>query len=112
MQAFKAINLAVRFLLELSTLAALAYVGIQVGSGLASKVALGIGAPLLAAVLWGSFGSPKAPKKATGVGRFVFEVIIFGSAVAGLALVGHSALAAIFGIAVVVNDALLYIWKQ
>ncbi len=53
-------NLALRFLLELCLLAALANWGFQAGSGWLAKIGLGLGAPLLAAVIWGIFISPKA----------------------------------------------------
>ena len=59
-QAFRA-NLTVAFLLELCALAALGYWGLRTASGPATKAALGIGAPLLAAVLWGLFAAP-APR--------------------------------------------------
>jgi hypothetical protein len=53
-------TLAVRFLCELSMLAALAFWGFQVGDGVGAWM-LGIGAPLLAAAVWGAFVAPKAP---------------------------------------------------
>jgi hypothetical protein len=60
-QAFHWANLTVAFLLELCALAALGYWGFRTASGPAAKAALGIGAPLLAAVLWGLFAAPRAP---------------------------------------------------
>ncbi|HKO84627.1 MAG TPA: YrdB family protein [Actinomycetota bacterium] len=57
-QAFHWANLTVAFLLELCALAALGYWGFRTASGPAAKAALGIGAPLLAAVLWGLFAAP------------------------------------------------------
>ncbi len=45
-------NLALRFVLELAALAALAYWGFHTGHSLLGDVALGVGAPLLAAVIW------------------------------------------------------------
>ena len=59
-------NLVLRFLLELSALAATAYWGFSTTSGVTQWV-LGLGAPALVAVVWGLFVSPKAkvePKKA------------------------------------------------
>ena len=60
-QAFHWANLTVAFLLELCALAALGYWGLRTASGPATKAALGIGAPLLAAVLWRLFAAPRAP---------------------------------------------------
>ena len=44
-------NLALRFLLELCALVALGYWGFKTGSGAIAKFALGIGTPLVAAVV-------------------------------------------------------------
>ena len=46
-------NLAVRLLCELGLLVALAVWGFHAGSGLAADLVLGLGAPLLAAAVWG-----------------------------------------------------------
>ena len=54
------INLAVRFLLELAILAAMGFWGFKSGGGLMPRTLLGLGTPLLAAVVWGTFLSPKA----------------------------------------------------
>jgi hypothetical protein len=61
METIKLANLALRFLLELCALAALAYWGFKTGESAVAKIGLGIGAPLLAAVLWGTFVAPGAP---------------------------------------------------
>lgn len=50
MSAVIAVNLGVRFLLELCELAALGYWGFQAGGGALVRIGLGIGAPVLAAV--------------------------------------------------------------
>jgi hypothetical protein len=59
MDAIKAANLGLAFLLELGGLAALGYWGYQTGTGPLRWV-LAIGAPLLLAVIWGVFLSPQA----------------------------------------------------
>jgi hypothetical protein len=51
MELWKSINLLVRFLLELSMLAALGYWGFTMHTGVLNKVLFGLGAPLLAAVI-------------------------------------------------------------
>jgi hypothetical protein len=53
------LNAAVRFLLELSVLGALGHWGLKTGHG-AAKYLLGIGAPLLAALIWAAFADPGA----------------------------------------------------
>jgi len=56
----KSANLALAFLLELCMLAALGYWGFITGESSVSRISLGLGAPLLAAIIWGTFLSPKA----------------------------------------------------
>ncbi len=76
MSALHGALLAVRFLLELAALAALAYWGFSEYDGVAA-VLLGVGAPLLAAVVWGLFVSPKA-KYGSPVRQAIGEAIVFG----------------------------------
>ena len=105
-QAFRWTNLAIAFLLELCALAALGYWGVWVGSGPLIKIALGIGAPLCAAVLWGLFAAPRAPVSVPLVGLGV-KAIVFGSAVAALYTTGHRGLAIAFAVIVLVNSLLV-----
>ncbi len=61
LELIKGANLLLRFLLELCALGALGYWGFKSGSATSTKVVLGVGAPLVAAVVWGTFLSPIAP---------------------------------------------------
>ena len=119
--SLKSANLALRFLLELCALTALAVWGFQTGEGLLMKIVLGIGIPLLGALAWGTFRVPndpgRAPVPVPGPFRLVLEVVIFGLATASLAAAGHPSLALVFGLAVVINNALMYdrliwLWRQ
>ena len=105
-------NLSLRFVLELCALAALAVWGATVGSGTPFKLTLGVGAPLLAAVVWGLFVAPKAAVPVPDSPRFVIELVVFGAAAVGLAATGHLRLAAAIAIAYVINRALLFAWGQ
>jgi hypothetical protein len=60
LELIKGANLLLRFLLELCALGALGYWGFKTGSVTSTKVVLGVGAPLVAAVVWGTFLSPRA----------------------------------------------------
>ena len=53
LELIKSVNLALRFLLELCALGALGYWGFKTGSTTSSKIGLGLGVPLVAAVVWG-----------------------------------------------------------
>jgi hypothetical protein len=112
MHAIKAANLGLRFLLELCALAALAYWGTQAGRGLLLRLVLGIGAPLVAAVVWGTFVAPKATVPVSAPVRILIEVVIFGLAALGLAAAGRSYLAWALVVVFVINDLLLYAWGR
>jgi hypothetical protein len=55
LELIKGATLALRFLLELCALGALGYWGFKTGGGALAKVGLGLGVPLVAAVVWGTF---------------------------------------------------------
>jgi hypothetical protein len=88
-QAFHWVNLTVAFLLELCALAA-----------------LGIGAPLLAAVLWGLFAAPHAPVSIP-LGSGGVQLLVFGSAAAALYATGRHPLALTFAVLVIANVVLV-----
>lgn len=80
------LNLALRFFLELAGLFAFGYWGWTQHDG-ALRYILGIGLPLLAAIIWGTFRVPadasangKAPVPVPGWTRFLIELIFFGGA--------------------------------
>jgi len=79
-------------------LAALAYWGFRRGEGAFGWV-LGIGAPLLAAVVWGAFVSPKAKVPVPGQTRVVIEFFLFGFAALALANAGAAGLGVALGLA-------------
>jgi hypothetical protein len=111
MAIIKAINLAVRFLLELWMLAALGYWGFKTGEQLLVKIGLGLGAPLLAGLVWGIFLAPKAPRRLQEPLLLIVELVIFGLAIAALYHIGSHLLAWVFGLAYGVNKLLLYVLK-
>lgn len=112
LQGLQVANLGLRFGLELGALGALGYWGFQVGRTPLEQWSLGLGAPMLAAVTWATFGSPKAAMPVSGPERFLLEMAIFGGATAALAHAGHPELAKAFGLATLVNIALLTLWQQ
>jgi hypothetical protein len=79
----KAANLALRFLLELAALAALAYWGWGVAWVLA------VATPAAWIARWATFGSPKARIKLSTPWRIVFEAVVFGAAAAALWAAGQ-----------------------
>ncbi|MBO8164250.1 MAG: YrdB family protein [Brevibacillus sp.] len=105
-------NLALRFFLELCALAALGYWGFQTGKGLLLKMVLGIGAPLLIAIVWAILGSPSAPLKLSAPLHLLLELVVFGIPAIALYASGKQDLAWIYGVVVVINRVLMYIWGQ
>ena len=112
LELIKGANLALRFLLELCALGALGYWGFKSGNGTITKIALGVGAPLVAVVIWGTFVSPQAPMQLPGPLSLILQVLVFGSAAAGLMATGHRTLAMVFVMIVVINAVLMYVWGQ
>lgn len=108
------INLAVRFLLELAGLAALAYWGWTQHEGLL-RILLALGLPLVAAILWGTFAVPddpsrsgKAPVPIPGIVRLLLELAFFGFAAWALYDAGNTVLSLILAVVVVLHYLVSY----
>lgn len=94
----KATLLTARFLAELALLAVLVIIGINAHVGLAGRIALAVGLPVVAAVLWGLVMAPRAKRRLADPGRLIVEIVIFAGAAAGLAAVASVAGAVVFGV--------------
>ncbi len=112
LELIKGANLALRFLLELCALGALGYWGFKTGNATIAKIALGVGAPLVAAVVWAVFVSPQASVQLPGLVVLVLQVLVFGTAMGGLVATGHRTLALVFVVTIVINAVLMYTWGQ
>ncbi len=112
LELIKGANLALRFLLELCAMGALGYWGFKTGGGAVAKITLGLGAPLVAAIVWGTFLSPRAAVALPGALVLLLQALVFASGSVGLAATGHPKLALAFGVIVVVNAVLMYVWGQ
>ncbi len=111
-QAIKTANLALRFLLELCALVAFGYWGSQTGEGPLFRFGLGLGAPLLYAVVWGTFVAPRSVLHLSKRVKAILGLVILELAATALAIAGQPILAAVFGAIVLINAILLAIWKQ
>lgn len=112
MQMFKIINLLVRFLLELCILAIFGYWGFQIGSNTFMKLLLGLGAPILFAVVWGTFLAPKSPNRLHEPWLFLLELVVFGLTCWALYGTGKVDLTVAFGSIYILNKILMVIWRQ
>lgn len=101
--------LGVRFVLELSALAALGSWGFQRPAGALVKLGLGIGVPVAVAAMWATFIAPEAPISTPSVLRLGLEVSVFGLAAAALAAIRPGLFAWSFALVVVANAALLHV---
>jgi hypothetical protein len=69
-------------------------------------VVLGVGAPLLAAVVWGAWVAPKARWPVPIPTRVVIELVLFGAAVGALAVAGQPVLAVVLSVAALTTSLL------
>lgn len=108
----KSANLALRFLLEICALVALGYWGFNIKRDLPIRLILGIGAPLLAMLVWGTLGAPAASARLPEPQRLLLELVILGTAAVALYASGARTVAGLFALAVAVNRALMFAWGQ
>jgi hypothetical protein len=108
------INLAVRFLLEISGLVSLGIWGWKQSDGWLRFV-LAIGIPIIFAAIWGTFAVPddpsrsgKAPIATPGIIRLVIELGFFSCAIWSLYDVGFKKVSLAFGIMVVLHYLISY----
>jgi len=107
----RAANLGLRFLLELSALAAVAYWGWSEHEGVWRWV-LVVAAPLAVAVVWGQWVAPKARARVGDPWKLLLELIVFGSAVAALAGADQPVLAIVLAVATLVHLGLTFVFGQ
>ncbi len=99
-------NLALRFILEMATLAALAYFGFV------TFIPLGVILPVVGILVWGTFVAPRAKKRLEDPARLAVEVVFFASGVVALALSDLAPVAVVFAIAAAVHIGLMLQLKQ
>ncbi len=105
-------NATLAFLLEVAALVALGYWGFHTGAGIPAKLALGLGAPLLAAIVWGLFAAPKARFAVPFAAVLATKALVFGAATAALYATGHRVPAVVFAIVVVFNTTTLSLGRR
>ena len=108
--AYHPLNLALRLLLELAALAAIASYGWQLTDNRSLNMIAAVALPLIAATLWGVFAVPadpsrsgEAPVAVPGSVRLVLEFAIFGFATWSLYASGAQTLSLVLGAVVLVH---------
>jgi uncharacterized protein DUF2568 len=104
-------NDVLRFFLEVATLASVAYWGFSEFGGVAQWL-IGLGAPLLVAVVWGRFMSPKASHPTVDPVRLAIEFVVFGSGVAALFAADAAVPAIAFAVLAALHLALTFALGQ
>ena len=100
------------FFLELGMLAAFGYWGFYGGRNTLLKWALGIGIPVLVAVLWGFLLAPKAVNRLPITGGVTLSMALFLLAAAALFFARQPALAIGFAVLAILNRMLIVFWQQ
>lgn len=103
-----ALALLVRFLLELTMLAALGYAGWKLGDGDGAGFALGAIFILIAVSLWGVFIAPKASRRLDRAPRIALEVVLFGAAAGALIATGNVVSGVSLAVLYVIDALLVY----
>ena len=111
-ESLKLVNVILRFLLELFGLFIYGYWGYKIGATVVMKWGLATGIPLIIAMVWGLFGSPKAAFSLSGFPHLLLEIGIFLIPIALLISLGKVQLAWFYGVIVIVNRILMYVWEQ
>jgi hypothetical protein len=104
----RVVNLALRFGLELSAFAALAYGGWHAAGPTWLRILLAVTLPVLAVVVWARWVAPKASHPIPDPRRLVPEWVVFGGATVALALTGHPIPAATLAVLAALNRVALW----
>jgi hypothetical protein len=112
LKILKNMNLALALLMELAMLAAFACFGFIAGPNLPVKVILGLGLPILVAVIWAFFGAPRSKRRWQGAAYWLLRIVLFGAAAIALYFAALPILALIFALVAVLNFTLVIVWGQ
>lgn len=100
-------NLALRFLLELAGIAAIAYWGFNAVDAWPLQVALAIIGPVVFITAWGRIVAPRAVNAISQTTRVLIGSVILLVTAGALALAGLAVLALAFAVLVIVNTFLM-----
>ena len=108
----QALNIALRFMLELLALVAVGYWGFTLSTPLGMRILGGLGLPILLATAWAVFRVPGDGGEpivvVTGPVRLLLEAAVFGTALALLVTAGAPRLAAAFALVLLLHYGIDY----
>jgi Protein of unknown function (DUF2568) len=105
LSGIRGVTLTARFVCELALLAALAFWGYVVGEGVWAWL-LGLAAPVVAGIVWGTFVAPRARVPVPAPIRVAIELLLYAAAAAGLAAAGQPAAGVVLGVGGLVTSVL------
>jgi hypothetical protein len=111
-RSMRNLNLAFRFILEMLVLLALALWGFGVSDQLLLQFLLGLGAPTLAAAVWGTFVAPKAPRRLDDPTRLALEIVVFGAGTLAFIASGRLLIGVLLAVAAAISLMLMFAWDQ
>lgn len=100
--------LGVRFLVELALVAGLAWIGVDLGPGVALSVVLAVVFVVAIGVFWGLLMAPRARRRIKYPARLMVEIVLFAGTAAGLIAYGHVVPATVGGVIAIVAALLSY----
>ena len=104
----KAINLGLRFALELAAIAALIVWAFSLDASTAVQVLVAIAAAGLFIAVWGRWCAPNSDHRLDDPSRLGVEVVVFAVATVAWVAAGEPVWGAVFGGLVVINEA--FVW--
>jgi Protein of unknown function (DUF2568) len=112
MSVVKALNLTLRFLLELVMLAGLAWTGWHLGGPWPVRLLLAVLLVVVGVVAWGLWVAPRARRRLPDPARLGVEVVLFAVASVGLAATASLPSGIGLAAAYTVNVTLGFVWHQ
>lgn len=112
MKAFALANLALAFLLEVAALVAFAWWGFQATGNTLVNVLLGVGLPIVMAVVWGAFLAPTSKRRLSGAAYYAAQAVVFGLAAAGLWAANQPVWAVVLAVVYVLNTIAVSLTRQ
>ncbi|GAB2827644.1 hypothetical protein GCM10022221_27390 [Actinocorallia aurea] len=110
-RAFFWANAGLAFVLEVAALVLLARWGFTRDGGWALRVLLGVGAPVVAAVVWGLFAAPRAVYRIPVPGVLAVKAAVFLSAALAVDALHGATAAVVFTAVVVANTAIVTVQR-
>lgn len=104
--------LILAFGLELAALLAFGLWGVHFGQNFLTQILFGVGTPLLTAVFWGTFLSPKAVVQLSPLLQLALKLFIFALTTAALVTAGHFVSGTVFGVLAVIVTLELHLRRS